>query len=112
MKPMLKLLPLVLLLMALKPMTQTDYVLNNTSLNLGSVTVSWSGGSGQVNVPSSGLYPLEAGGDITSVTIGGATVNRPDNGPVFYAGNLLTVQWPALNEVEVMTTRQTNSPSR
>jgi hypothetical protein len=112
MRNTLKLLPLVVFLLAMKPATQTDYVLNDTSLNLGPVTVYWASGSGGVNVPATGLYSLEADGDITAVGIGGAIVNRPDSGPIFYQGKSLTISWPAPDEVEVQTTRTTNSPSR
>lgn len=111
MKQTLKLLPLVLLLLGLRPLTQTDYVLNDTNLDLGTVTVLWDGGSGGVSVPATGLYSLDADGDITGVTINGTTVMKPDVGPISVAGSVVTVSWPAPNEVEITTTRGTNISS-
>ena len=112
MKKTLKLLPLLLVLVGLRPLTQTDYVLNNSNLNLGAVTVIWSGGSGNVNVTGYGSYSITADGDVTGVTIDGTTIMAPNHGPVSVAGTVVNVSWPALNEVEVTTTRGTNRPSR
>jgi hypothetical protein len=112
MKKTLLFLPLLLICLGFIAESQQDFVVNDTTLNLGTATVYWSGGSGNLDIPAGGQYSLTAGGDPTAITLNGTTVNKPNHGPVSVAGTSVYVTWPETNEIEIATHLITNSPAQ
>lgn len=66
---------------------------NQTSLDLGEVTLQHSSGSTSIFVPSAGNYVTEVRAEVIGITIEGQTVVRPNQGSITVNGSTVYLDW-------------------
>jgi hypothetical protein len=88
-------------------------VQNDTSYDLGLVTLAGTSCSTSLAVSGAGLFTGSTQCSITTATVNGQTVTYPNSGIVnLSSGARVKVEWTALNYVEVVDGLLQNSPAQ
>jgi hypothetical protein len=84
---------------------------NTSGYTLGTVTLSWAGGSKSLQVGAREVDQADVSGTVTSITINGTTVTKPVEGTVLIGAGQVQVKWPSDNWIEVIDPGEILSPT-